>query len=197
MGIAAPLAVPNLGFREISMSGEDIKLLAAMSNYILIPAVGFVAGFFARWFLQTRKSRDELLRELSPQRANALRSLWVTTTLPAEIVRLEDYVVLPLEFRQSTDLAIGKWYTREAGALFLSWQATQLLFRLLDVLRDNTSNKKQVADAVSLLRTRLKRDCGLYTAWEGMRQLVGPRRSPWPANPAVERDMPQAAGGSA
>src|SRR5512132_2371370 len=103
---------------------------------------------------------------------------------------------IPLEFGQSTDWLLENGIQEKLVRYFLSWQATQLLFRLLDVLRDNTSNKKQAADAVSLLRTRLKRDCGLYTAWEGMLQLVRPRRSPWPANPAVEQDVPQAAGRS-
>jgi len=171
------------------MSDEDIKALATIVKYVLFPAIGFAVGFFAQWFLQRQKSRDELLRELAPQRAEALRSLWVTTTLPANIVSLDDDIILPSDFRQNADRAIEEWYTKEAGALFLSWHATQLLFRLLEVLRDNESNKKALADAVSLLRTRLKRDCGLYTAWESTQQLVRPRNSPWTTKPtAVERD---------
>lgn len=175
------------------MSDEDVKVLAAIVKYVFFPAIGFAAGFFAQWFLQSRKSRDELLRELAPQRAEALRSLWVTTTLPADILSLGDDIILPSDFRQNADRAIGEWYTKEAGALFLSWHATQLLFHLLEVLRDNGSNKKALADAVSLLRTRLKRDCGLYTAWESTQQLVRPRNSPWMANPAVERDAAESA----
>jgi hypothetical protein len=175
------------------MSDEDIKALAALVKYVIFPILGFAAGFSAQWFLQSRKSRDELLRELTPQRAIALRDLWGKTALPPEIAALNDDAVLPPDFRQTADQALLDWYTKQAGALFLSWRATQLLFRVLDVLRDKDANKRKLEDAVSSLRTRLKRDCGFYTAWDSRRHLDRPRHSPWRATRAVQGDAPPAA----
>ncbi|MFI4930645.1 MAG: hypothetical protein ACHP83_10420 [Burkholderiales bacterium] len=147
----------------------------------LLPAIGFVAGFAAQWALQARKSRDELVRALAGQRAEALCKLWDITTLPAEITTLQKDANLPAAVRQRLDESILEWYTKQAGALFLSWHATQLLFRLLDLLRSDNPHKPELETAVSGLRTRLKLDCGIYSASESRRQLMRPRPAPWPA----------------
>lgn len=159
----------------LEASSTDLEL----AKLVLLPAIGFLAGFAAQWLLQARKSRDELVRALAPQRAVALCKLWELTTLPDEITRLTDAEEIPKHARENLDSAIVDWYTKQAGALYLSWPATRIVFRLLDALRTRESHKSQVEAAVSALRSQLKYDCGIYSATELRRKLERPRRPPW------------------
>jgi len=77
-----------------------------IAKLVLLPAIGFLAGFGAQWLLQARKSRDELLRALAEPRAAALCKLWELTTLPNEIARLTDNAEIPRQARESLDCAI-------------------------------------------------------------------------------------------
>jgi hypothetical protein len=150
-----------------------------IAKLVLLPAIGFLAGFAAQWLLQARKSRDELLGALAEPRAAALCKLWELTTLPNDISRLAEDAEVPRGVRASLDSAIVEWYTKQAGALYLSWPATQIVFRLLDSLRTGTSHKSRIEAAVSALRSRLKYDCGIYSASELRRKLERPRGAPW------------------
>lgn len=170
------------------MGEAEIQMLAGIAKYILLPAAGFMAGFASKWYLQDRKSRDELLQALASKRADALRDLWGITTLPPEITELEDDVAVPPTLREKANASIMEWYTQKGGALFLSWEATQRTFELLDTLRCNDAKKGHLANAVTTLRTRLKRDCGLYSYWDAKRQLDLPRPSPWPHKTASKSD---------
>jgi hypothetical protein len=175
------------------MAYDSAQVALEVAKVVLLPAIGFVAGFAAQWALQARKSRDELVRALAGQRAEALCKLWEITTLPAEITALEKDADLPADVRERLDKSILEWYTAQAGALFLSWHATQLLFRLLDLLRSQSPHKPELESAVSNLRTRLKFDCGIYSASESRRQLARPRPSPWPADTSSKPDAPRPA----
>ena len=108
-----------------------------------------------------------------------MRKLWEITTLPVELTALGASAAVPIDRREQLDRSILEWYTKQAGALFLSWNATQLLFRLLDLLRSEYTHKPELESAVSALRTRLKLDCGIYSASEARRQLIRPRPSAW------------------
>jgi hypothetical protein len=169
------------GMEYDPMGPDELQQLTAISKYVFLPAIGFLAGFLSKWFLQERKARDELVNALSSSRADALRELWAITTLRPEIASLKEGSSVPPDALKQTNAEILDWYTRKGGALFLSWQATQLIFQLLDTLRDNTVQKDQLEKSVSALRTRLKRDCGIYSYWEEKRMLKRPRPSPWPA----------------
>ena len=165
------------------MALEASPTALEIAKLVLLPVFGFLAGFAAQWLLQARKSRDELLRALAEPRAAALCKLWELTTLPNEIARLSDNAEIPRQARESLDSAIVDWYTKQAGALYLSWPANQILFRLLDSLRTSESHKTQVEAAVSGLRSQLKYDCGIYSVSELRRKLERPRRSPWSLDP--------------
>ena len=169
------------------MAYDSMQLIVGFAKIILLPALGFLAGFAAQWLLQERKSRDELVRALAERRADALCNLWEITTLPIEITSLGAGAHVPSDLRAQLDASILEWYTKQAGALFLSWNSTQLLFRLLDLLRSEQAHKAALESAVSLLRSRLKLDCGIYSTSEARRNLVRPRPSPWTANPSIER----------
>jgi hypothetical protein len=155
------------------------EALVEIAKLVILPAIGFLAGFAAQWFLQERKARDELVRALAEQRASALCKLWEITTLPIEIAALEAKAATPADLRKQLDESILEWYTKQAGALFLSWPSTQLLFRLLDQLRSEQTCKEDLEAVVSSLRSRLKLDCGVYSPSEARRHLVRPRPSPW------------------
>jgi hypothetical protein len=157
------------------------ETITEIAKLVLLPGVGFLFGFAAQWFLQERKSRDELVRALADQRAASLCKLWEITTLPAEVTALEASMATPSEVRERLDKSVLDWYTKQAGALFLSWNATQLLFRLLDLLRSEKATKEQLESAVSSLRSQLKLDCGVYSRSEAQRYLIRPRPSPWKA----------------
>ena len=161
------------------MGQDEIHILKVLAKYLVFPVIGFLSGFAVQWFLQERKSRNELLQALAPQRAEALRKLWIITTLPPEITKIQPRVAIPENLRKQADLEIVEWYTQNGGALFLSWQATHLVFQLLDILRDDKTQKTQLENAISALRTRLKYDCGMYSYWEAKRQIKRPRPSPW------------------
>ena len=163
------------------MAYDTTQILLEVAKVVLLPAIGFLAGFAAQWLLQERKSRDELVRALAEQRAEALCKLWGVTTLPTEITALGTHADVPNDLRVQLNGSILEWYTKEAGALFLSWNSTQLLFRLLDLLRSEQARKADLETAVSALRSRLKLDCGIYSTSEARRALVRPRPSPWTA----------------
>jgi hypothetical protein len=162
------------------------QIFVEMAKLVLLPATGFLVGFAAQWLLQERKSRAELVRALAEKRAEALRKLWEITTLPVDVTTLGAGDRIPGAVRERIDRSVLDWYTAQAGALFLSWSATQLLFRMLDLLRNEETHKTELETAVSLLRSRLKLDCGIYSAPEARRQLKRPRPAPWPAKPAIE-----------
>lgn len=160
------------------MGADSGVVLLEAAKLILLPALGFLAGFAAKWFLQERKSRDELVRALAEKRAGALRQLWKITTLSEEITVLNSDAEVPASLREKANAAVVDWYTTQGGALYLSWTATQVLFRLLDALRSGRARRSDLEHAVSELRTRLKFDCGMYSRWEARRELKRPRPSP-------------------
>lgn len=153
------------------MTEDDLKVIAAILKYALFPVIAFAAGFFVKWFLQSRKSRGELLQALAPQRAEALKTLWKLTT-PFDCAPEKHTTLIR---RTQADVAFRNWYFEEAGALFLSWRSTKRYFNAIDCLRDPASDSRALKLKFSLLRTALKRDCGIYTCWNGWRQLPAPR----------------------
>jgi len=163
------------------MTEEELKLVIGFFNVLIFPVVGFLAGFFVKWFLQSRKSRDELLRALATNRAEAFQALWQRTVLPNEIRQMKSEEIVPQEFLRKKDADLLEWYYQCANALFLSWRSTERLFVVLDILRSPEPFKGHLEKALSSLRTALKRDSGMYTAWDDWRQLPTPRRASWPA----------------
>ena len=155
------------------------SMLLEIAKQIVFPIVGFAGGFVVQWYLQERKSRDELVGALAEKRADALRQLWEITTLSDKITVLAANDPVPASLREQANADIVEWYTAEGGALYLSWPATDILFRLLDTLRAEETRRSDLERAVSALRTRLKLDCGMYTRWEARRTLRRPRPSPW------------------
>lgn len=156
------------------MTQDGLKAIADILQFMIVPIIAFAGGFFAKWFLQSRKSRDELLQALAPQRAEVFIALWKLTTSfrgnPKEQLTPSRRAEVNGEFRE--------WYYNKAGALFLSWRASKQYLIAVDRLRDPQADEKALEKEFSLLRTALKRDSGIYTWWNGCRQLPPPRASP-------------------
>lgn len=161
------------------MSIETTDVLVEVTKLVVLPAIGFLAGFAAQWLLQERRSRSELLRALADRRAESLCKLWTLTTLPVDVTALATAAQISRSVRERLDRAIFDWYTAQAGALYLSWTATQLLFNLMDLLRRDGAKKEDLEATVSALRSRLKHDCGIYSPSDVKRILTRPRRAPW------------------
>lgn len=172
----------------MQMSAEELQLVFTILKVAVFPVVGFLAGFFVKWFLQSRKSRDELLRALAANRATAFQALWKHSILPDYIRRMKEDDIVPNEFLRKRNKELMDWYYAQANALFLSWKSTRSLFKAIDLLRSENPSEARVRKAFSSLRTALKRDCGMYSAWTAWRQLPTPRPEPWPANQAVQAD---------
>lgn len=162
----------------LALTAEEWRIIAAIVRLLILPAVGFVAGFVTKFYLQDRKSRDELLRALAPDRAAAFQALWQKIALPEEIRGLARTDDVPKEYLQTLNEELLHWYHDHAHALFLSWKSTKCLFLVFDLIRDEKAVTKGVLDRrLSKVRTSLKRDCGIYTSWNAWRQLPSPRQS--------------------
>ena len=150
---------------------EDLQSTIAVLKVLVFPAIGFAAGFFTKWFLQSKKSRDELLRQLAVQRTKKLMDLWNLTTPYA--IAAEDNAVLSK--RVEADKKFREWYFDNSGAMFLSWSATKKYFEAIDTLRDKVSKPSELKQRFSLLRTALKRELGIYTWLDSWEDLTPPR----------------------
>ena len=139
----------------------------------LLAAVFLVAGFLLNALLERQKARSATLTALAGQRAEAFRELW--RVLAA--VRPTDGGVVAKQTRQTLDLRLTEWYHEHNGALFTSWRTTKQVLRTMDTARNLDASDQEVRTAVSLLRTRLKRDCGIYGAGDTFRELGTPRGS--------------------
>ena len=144
--------------------------IAELLKYIAFPVIGFLFGLLAQWFLQSRKSRDELLKELSARRSESLAILWRLTTQFARSSKKP----IPLAQRITADDAFLQWYYENSGALFLSWQSTRRYIEAIACLRNTQSNTTDLRVAFSRLRTALKRDFGIYSWANTWRSLPKP-----------------------
>jgi len=141
--------------------------------YFVVAVISYFAGLLSKWFLQSQKARDDMLRSLASQRAQSLSSLWSLTMpfAPGSTDDIDSTDVVAIEKRCAADKSFRKWYYEEGGALLLSWRGTKHYFLALNVLRDRLSTPQAVREAFSGLRTQLKRDCGIYSWWNTKRQL--------------------------
>lgn len=162
----------------------DQQIFITLLDKGLLAFVLLFGGFVLNWYLQNRKARDETIRELATSRADAYKDLWriLEEVKPAEFNAGEE------DTKKKLDEALTNWYFNECGALFMSWQTTRQFFLVLDTVRNPTATFRQTQKMVSLLRTRLKQDCGIYSFFEALRQLPTPRKSPYLANKSMNQD---------
>jgi hypothetical protein len=173
----------------VTPNEQDVGTILSTASFVL----GFLTRSLVQWYLQKSKAREEMLRAFSTDRAHSLKSLWSKTMVFQRL----DHITINDDWRKEQDEVFTTWYFTESGALFLSWQATKLYFRAVRTLREGGS-KESMKKSYSDLRTRLKRDVGIYNWWESLRYLgnagnpLGSSRlPPRPDGPArLERTHP-------
>ena len=140
----------------------------------LLALLLLIAGFGLNFILQSRKSRDETIRELAVARAEAFKALWslMSQIKPSETADTSKNTVA------DTERKLTKWYHEDGGALYASWQTTRAVLLALDTLRNPEVSPDDVRIAVSRVRTQLKKDIGVYTSLDAWRQLPKPRPAP-------------------
>ena len=65
------------------------------------------------------------------------------------------------------------WHYKDAGQMYLSFNAASLLNEAKQLLCDESTSDKKIKDAFSSLRTELKVDCGIYSLEEKDKELPG------------------------
>jgi hypothetical protein len=97
--------------------------------------------------------------------------LW---TILGNVPASSDQQISP-DVRAKLDALLTEWYHEKSGALFLSWPAAEKFLIVLDITRNNQAADRDLRNAMSELRTRLKRDCGIYGPFDVGKQLPSPR----------------------
>ncbi len=147
------------------------QVLLTLIDKGLLALLLLAAGFAFKWLLQDKKARDEALHALAPNRTTAYQELWKTL---GKVPPSSDQAILPDVRKQLAD-ALSDWYHEKSGALFLSWRTAKRFLIALNLVRDDSAANEAIRDAVSALRTQLKRDCGIYGPFEVAKQLPSPR----------------------
>ena len=149
-----------------------------MNPLVLLPSlptllgtsVGAILGYLSNLSLEQRKTRNQFLVALSPERVAAYRDLWRQT----EAVSFRKGGEIAADIRKSLDEEIKKWYYRNAGAMFLSFQTARCFFEAWATLTRPNCPDKEVRAPFSRLRTRLKYDCGVYHRRDCWRKVLTP-----------------------
>jgi hypothetical protein len=95
--------------QQISLTLIDKGLLALLAG---------IGGFLLNWLLQKKKSRDEILHELTSSRVKAYKRLWAISG--KLITSRKDEI--PPDVRLQIDQELIEWYYEKGGAMFLSWR---------------------------------------------------------------------------
>ena len=135
------------------------QLAITLLDKLLIGGLLLFAGFLLNVILEKRKANDELKKAVALERVKAYQVLWAisikSVDQAAKSERRQDF---------------GKWYN-EGGALFLSFNAARRFFEATKLLRDDHDNVREIQSVLSLLRTKLKHDCGTYGRKEADSQI--------------------------
>jgi hypothetical protein len=137
--------------------GLGDSLLLAIADKLLIGVILLIAGLWLNERLEKLKGQIGLQNAMAQSRALAFGKLWNhTQPLTPRGDELPTEEVCKGAFSE-----IRMWYYSEAGAMHLSFSATDQCLRLLKALEQhNSADAKKHATA---LRTQLKVDLGVYT----------------------------------
>ena len=133
----------------------------------VLALVLLILGYFLNSILQANKIRGETAAKLAVNRASAYENLWKKL---AEVRPAYSEDVSHEKRNELEDLLI-KWYHDESGALYMSWLTARRYMLLRRALDNKGTPSATIRKQVSLLRTRLKIDCGIYSALQGLLPL--------------------------
>ena len=126
-----------------------------------------IVGFFLNYILQANKIRGETAAKLAINRADAYEKLWKGLTE----VRPADSENVSTDKRKELEKFLIKWYHDDSGAFYMSWSTARRYMLLRRMLDNKKTSNDIIRKQVSLLRTRLKVDCGIYTGLQGLLPL--------------------------
>ena len=145
--------------------GLGDSLLLAIADKLLIGVVLLIGGLWLNERLEVLKGQIGLQNALAQARAEAFGCLWKAT----QPLTPRGSELPTSEICKGTFAEIRKWYYSEAGAMHLSFAATDECLGLLSALeRQDCAASKAHASA---LRTQLKLDIGVYTKSQARTRL--------------------------
>jgi hypothetical protein len=145
----------------------DEKIFLILFEKGILATVLLIFGFLLNAILQANKLRGETVAKLAENRASAYEKLWKGLAL----IRPADDEEVSHEKRKQVEKLLADWYHDDSGALYMSWLTARRYMLLRRALDNKDSSSKMIRNQISLLRTRLKIDCGIYSCFEGMMQL--------------------------
>jgi hypothetical protein len=145
----------------------DEKIFLILFEKGILAAVVLIIGFFLNAVLQANKLRGETVAELAKERAAAYGQLWKELAL----IRPADNEEVSSDQRKQMEQILADWYHEHSGALYMSWLTARRYMLVRRALDDTNTTSKCIRKQISLLRTRLKIDCGIYSYLEGLLPL--------------------------
>ncbi len=151
--------------------------LLLIDKGLLALILALVAGLVS-YLLNLQKANHDLATAIAEKRATAYEAIWKAT----EPFRKTEPEPATRALLAEALTQLNKAYFQDSGALYLSWDATQLLqhakSKLTD-LRDKAPETgaipepdfKTVRDSFSALRTQLKQDLMIYSKRDAQRRI--------------------------
>lgn len=133
----------------------------------ILAAALLILGFFLNSILQANRIRGETAAKLAVNRAIAYENLWKRLAK----VRPADNEDVSHEKRKELEEILIDWYHNDSGALYMSWLTARRYMLLRRAIDNKKTSSDMIRTQVSLLRTRLKIDCGIYSGLQGLLQL--------------------------
>ena len=145
----------------------DEKIYLILFEKGILATILLLTGFLLNAVLQANKIRGETVAELAKDRSDAYKKLWKEIAL----IRPADNEEVSSDKRKQMKKILTDWYHDDSGALYMSWLTTRRFILLGRALDDTKTTNDFIRKQVSLLRTRLKIDCGIYSYLDGLLQL--------------------------
>lgn len=164
------------------------QLILTVVDKLLIALIAALVGYWVKGRLErvrreeqaqlARIKREEQAQLARAKREEQFRLLIATTAMPAyqalwsitEAANFSTEADLTTEDRRDFSEELRTWYYAKGNAMFLSWDATDLLLRAKKLL-DEGKPSEDVRKAFSDLRTKLKVDMGVYDPEQAKKQL--------------------------
>lgn len=151
---------------------ESSKVLTILFEKGLLAMILLLAAFLFNFTLQRYKLRGEAANEIAADRAKAYVELWKVL---AEVRPLDDEDIPPKKVKE-IESVLKHWYHNQANALYMSFKAAKCYMLLRQALQITPINAQLIRKRVSLLRTQLKVDCGIYSQWDAKLSLPKPKK---------------------
>ena len=156
----ASLAQGKIREKSVDEFQKDIWLSVLDKGFLAI-VLAVIAGL-VKWLLQRDQAQRDLVREISPKRAEAYERLWKVT----EPFCRKKSSEIDQKFRDEMHTKLNEAYFDEGAAMYLSHKASSLFVKAKRHLVDNNTKAAVLIEELSSFRTQLKVDLRIYTKRE-------------------------------